>query len=76
MDTAGESGIKQIHITNAEYLTGETFAAAAFVNATRDLEQKFAKIPVKSMVRVEWTSTMDTGHVSGTPMRIFKVQWK
>lgn len=75
MDDPG-NGIWQAHLTNVTYLNGADIAPSAFTNATTDLKNKLAKVPVKSMVRVEWTSSMDTGHESGTKMRIFKVQWK
>lgn len=76
MEQLPDSGIKQVHITNAEFLDGTPLADKAFVNATRDLENKLRNIPIKSMIRVQWISEMDTGHESGTKMRVFKVQWK
>jgi hypothetical protein len=76
MDPRNENGIIQAHFTNVIYLSGEELAPAAFINATHDLEQKLKKVPVKSMVRAQWVSSLDTGHESGTKMRVFRVQWK
>jgi hypothetical protein len=76
MDPRNDNGIIQAHFTNVTYLDGAYIADSAFTNVTRDLEQKLKKVPVKSMTRIQWTSSLDTGHVSGTPMRVFTVQWK
>lgn len=76
MDPPMASGIVQAHFTNVYDIDGNAIADAAFINATRDLQNKLKKIPVKSMVRAVWESSMDTGHESGNKMRVFKVQWK
>jgi hypothetical protein len=76
MDPRNANGIIQAHWTNVEFLTGEYLAKSAFANVTRDLENKLKKVPVKSLTRVQWVSSMDTGHESGNPMRVFRVQWK
>lgn len=76
MDPRNASGIIQAHFTNATFLNGAEIAPTAFTNATKDLESKLSKVPVKSMVRIQWVSELDTGHESGNKMRVFKVQWK
>lgn len=76
MDDPNGNGILQAHFTGATDLNGVDIAERAFVNATRDLQNKLQKVPVKSYVRIQWVSSMNTGHESGTPMRVFKVQWK
>lgn len=75
MDDPG-NGIYQAHFTNVTYLNGAEIAPSAFTNASTDLRRKLEKVPVKSMVRAEWVSSMDTGHESGNKMRVFRVQWK
>lgn len=74
MDPRNDSGIIQAHFTSVTFLNGDPIADSAFTNASRDLERKLAMIPVKSMTRIQWVSSMDTGQV--TPMRVFRVQWK
>ena len=76
MDPPNASGIIQAHFTNVTDLHGDTIADACFLNTTRDLQNKLKKVPVKSMVRALWESSLDTGHESGTKMRVFRVQWK
>lgn len=76
MDDPNGNGILQAHFTGVTFLNGTDIAERAFVNATRDLQSKLQKVPVKSYTRIQWVSSMNTGHESGTPMRIFKVQWK
>jgi hypothetical protein len=76
MDPRNANGIIQAHFTNVSDLEAVFIADTAFLNVTRDLENKLRKVPVKSMVRVQWTDSMDTGHESGTPMRVFTVRHK
>ena len=76
MDDPHGNGIWQAHFTNVMDLTAAPIADSAFVNATTDLRNKLNKVPVKSITRIEWVDEMDTGHESGTKMRVFKVQWK
>jgi hypothetical protein len=76
MDPRNANGIIQGHWTHVEYLNGYYLADSAFANITRDLETKLKKVPVKALTRIQWVSSMDTGHESGTKMRVFRVQWK
>lgn len=73
-DVVGNNGMVQFHFENVTDLNGNFIADRAFVNGTRDLVGKFRTIPMRRMVRVEWTSEMNTGQA--TPMRIMSVQWK
>lgn len=76
MDPPNANGIVQTHWTNVTSLEGVDIAERAFLNATRDLINKLKTIPEKALVRAQWTHSMDTGHISGTKMRVFKVQWR
>lgn len=76
MDPPNANGIIQAHFTNVTDLHGEAIGGSCFLNTTRDLQNKLKKVPVKAMTRCLWESSLDTGHESGTPMRVFRVQWK
>jgi hypothetical protein len=76
MDPPNASGIIQGHFTMAFDLDGNPIADTAFLNCTRDLINKLKKVPVKAMTRIQWTGSIDTGHESGTKMRIFTVQFR
>lgn len=76
MDPVNANGITQAHFVNVTDLNGLDIADRAFVNLTRDQINKYRVVPVKAMVRDEWTSDMDTGHSSGNKMQVHKVQWK
>ena len=76
MDPPNANGIVQSHWTTVLDLAGESIADDAFYNTPTDLRNKLKKVPTKAIVRVQWESSMDTGHESGNKMRVFKVQWK
>jgi hypothetical protein len=76
MDSANANGIVQAHFTSVSDLDSNPVGDLCFINATRDLQNKLSRVPIKSLVRAEWVSSLDTGHESGTKMRVFKVQWK
>ena len=78
MDEPNATGIVQIHLVNVEDLDGNSLESGngCFMNATRDLINKLKKVPLKSFIRVQWIDNLDTGHSSGTKMRVFKVQWR
>lgn len=76
MDPPNANGIIQGHFTNVMDLEGNYLLETAFLNLTRDLVNKFKKVPEKAIVRVQWKSSLDTGHKSGTKMRVFDVRWK
>lgn len=68
------SGMVQGHFTDV-LMDGKTpIDGNYFLNLTRDLETKLKTVPEKALVRIEWTSSINTGQKS--PMRIFKVQWR
>lgn len=69
-----QAGIVQVHLEDVTDLNGTALGEAMFINATRDLINKLKKVPVKSQIRVEWVSSMDTGQK--TPMRVYAVQWR
>lgn len=73
VDPPNRNGITQAHIEKAQALTGEIIGDA-FINAGRDLERKLRKVPEGSEIRVQWTSSLDTGQK--TPMRVYTVQWR
>ncbi len=74
-DPPNINGIVQSHWDNVTDLDGKPLGGDEwFFNLTRDLIRKLAKVPVKSTVRLQWVSSMDTGQK--TPMRIFRVQWR
>lgn len=73
VDAPNRNGITQAHIEKAYSLDGE-FIGDAFINAGRDLERKLRKVPANSEIRVQWTTSMDTGQK--TPMRVYTVQWR
>ena len=73
VDAPNRNGIVQAHIEKVYALTGE-FIGDAFINAGRDLERKLRKVPANSEIRVQWTTSMDTGQK--TPMRVYTVQWR
>ena len=78
MDPPNASGIVQAHWTQVTDLQGVSLenGEGCFINCTRDLLNKLKKVPVKAVVRCQWASNLNTGHASGTPMRVFKVQWR
>jgi hypothetical protein len=76
MDPRNANGIIQGHWTSVTTLDHEHISDTAFMNVTRDLENKLKKVPVKAFTRIQWVSSMDTGHESGNKMRVFKVQWR
>lgn len=73
MDSAGTSGMVQAHFLNARSLDGDDIGDA-FINAGRDLQNKLRNVPVKSQVKCQWVSSMDTGQK--LPMRVFRVLYK
>ena len=71
------SGIAQAHFRNVydlEERGGAYLGELMFLNAGRDLERKLKGIPRNSEVRIQWTTSIDTGQK--TPMRKFSVQWR
>lgn len=76
IDPPNSSGIIQAHWTMVTDLQANYLLDSAFLNLTRDLINKLKKVPTKAMVRVEWTQNLNTGHESGTPMRVYDVRWK
>lgn len=74
-DAPNANGIVQSHWDNVTDLNHAPLDGDEwFFNLTRDLTRKLTKVPEKSMVRLEWVSSMQTGQK--TPMRVFKVQWR
>ena len=74
MDAPNAKGIVQAHFENVYDILDNYQGYALFINAGRDLEQKLRKVPEKSLVRVQWISSMNTGQK--TPMRVYSVQWR
>jgi hypothetical protein len=74
IDPPNNNGIVQGHFDNVTDLNGTVLAGDYFMNLSRDLQQKLSKVPLKSTVRLEWTSSMPTGQK--TPMRVFDVKWR
>lgn len=68
------TGIKQVHLEDVYDLTESYIGKYMFINGTTDLVQKLKKVPLKSQIRVEWTSSLPTGQKD--PMRIYSVQWR
>jgi len=67
-------GIPQVHLENVYDLPGTYLGKYMFINGTHDLVQKLKKVPSKSQIRVEWTSSLPMGQ--GDPMRVYSVQWR
>lgn len=76
IDPPNANGIIQAHFTDVNDINSALYLEAAFMNLTRDLVNKLRKVPLKSMVRIQWVSVLNTGHESGTPMRVFDVKWR
>lgn len=76
IDPPNANGIIQSHWSDVYNLNNEWMLGSAFFNLTRDLVNKLKKVPPKSIVRIQWTSSLNTGHSSGTPMRVYDVRWK
>ena len=76
MDPPNANGIVQGHFTGVYTLDDDPFSERAFMNLTTDLRNKLKNVPIRSQVRCQWKSSMDTGHESGTKMRVWNVQWR
>lgn len=76
MDPPNANGIIQAHLVNVADLAGNHLADRAFLNLTKNQYNKYRVIPMKAMVRDEWTGNLDTGHSSGVPMQVHNVKWK
>jgi hypothetical protein len=74
MDPRNASGIIQAHFEKGYSLNGEYLGDSLFLNATRDLERKLAKVPNGRETRIKWVGSLDTGQP--TPMRVFSVQYR
>lgn len=74
IDPPNQNGIVQVHLSDVSDLTGQFLGENMFINGTRDLINKLKKVPLKSQIRCQWTSSMDTGQ--RTPMRVFSVQYR
>lgn len=74
MEPPNRNGITQAHFENIYTLGGDYLGASMFLNAGRDLGRKLKSVPNGRQVRIQWTSSIDTGQ--NTPMRVYKVQWR
>lgn len=74
MDAPNANGIVQAHFERVTGLDNTPLGDGMFINAGKDLQNKLKNVPANSQVRIEWTSSMNTGQKS--PMRVFSVKWR